>query len=49
MIISDLRNSYRQIYGYPLHIKSLDKNLIWERVKETRVWEIGSPDAEYFV
>jgi len=34
------------MYGYPLHIKSLDKDRIWERVRETKIWEIGSKDAE---
>lgn len=46
LIVHELKNSYRMVYGYPIHIKSLDKNLIWERIKETKVWEIGSPDAE---
>lgn len=40
------RHSNCEIYGFPLHIKTLDQDTIWERVKETRIWEHGGKDDQ---
>lgn len=38
-----------EIYGFPLHIKSLDQDIIWENIRQTKIWKFGGDNSEFVV